>query len=877
MSVRSGLFLAALVAVAAGASHADHEGPLGPLSAAADSQIAAPWQPTVEDGWFVLTNSQKDGAEQSLLIAAGPPPEGGRITSVTVTLAADEAEAAVGLFLKNDAANGSCVLEINAAKAANLFCYSGGAYEEVATLQNAARLDGSDVLAVAEVPGAAQFYLNGEVVGQVEGKAALGDQIGILAYDRGSFGVTGFEIAALEPEDGQGAGAASGGQDDLDAIVGPLADTIRSAEDREGWQTFLEDGWLVLENAGAEGDTLFHSTEFGMPAEDGRITELRVGMAAPEGLGLADLPYSAVGIILYNEARDASCLGEVTGAGDGLLLCFENGQATEIGRLPGIAKLDGSDVIQLLEVPGEVQVMINGQVLGQVSQHPSQGSEIGIVAYERGRFHAGGFTVTEGGAAATDAPAQGGGPVASGAPQGPLPMFDGDSARITQAYLGVITGVFLHEFGHALIGELGIPATGPEEDVVDIYSALRISSPAALLGPTEEATQINWGMATYAALQWYYSGILLEQQGGRSVPWQDEHTADLKRFRNSFCVMYGGNPDLFGSIAQEVGMEERTLARCEDEFLKQNRAWKTILAPHTRVSEWHPDGRLPADAPGAPIEVVFEPSSRKVGDMVSQIIGASGTFAEYASGLARDYALPRPIRVTFKDCGELNAWYDPREGSITMCYDLIEYQIVMISDIEMGTVGGEPAGASQGQTAAEPASGANTPFATDANPFDGQPGGQQAGAPAFDEGQDLGMPVTRELFLQPYEGPTPVENPMAKVVTTEDLAGLYNGEAGFILIDTSGRGDSLPGAMVVTDAGSDGSLTDGFQKMMDQFLGDQTGGDQQVPIVFFGLGMNDRSSYNAAMRAGALGWNALWYRGGIEAWAANGLPLEAPQ
>ena len=51
--------------------------------------------------------------------------------------------------------------------------------------------------------------------------------------------------------------------------------------------------------------------------------------------------------------------------------------------------------------------------------------------------------------------------------------------------------------------------------------------------------------------------------------------------------------------------------------------------------------------------------------------------------------LPRPVNVVFKDCGKLNAWYSPREGSITMCYELIENIAVMISDIEMGTVNGE--------------------------------------------------------------------------------------------------------------------------------------------------------------------------------------------
>ncbi len=896
--IRFGLVLAGVLLVG-GAAFARDEALLGPLARVAGMQIAAPWQGSAEDGWFVLRNPDKDDAEQSLLVPVGLPKESGRLTSVNVSLKAPDSEAAIGLFLANGKAGGTCVMEVTAARAANLFCYVGDKYEEIASLPDVARLDGSDVLEVAEVPGVARFFLNGEEIGEVHDKPALGGDIGILAYDRGTFGIAAFQISDLNletkatgetgsglppPKGGMAAdsgaaaadagGAAADGGNDLATIIGPLADVVSSTEPRPGWETYMQDGWLVLDNAKTESDSLFYSTEVGMPGDAGRVTEVSVGMGPPDGSQMSDIPYSAVGIILYNGRKDASCIGEVTGGGDGLLICFEGEQGTEVGRLKGVAKLDGSDRIALLEVPGKAMFTVNGQTLGQVEDSPSQGSEVGILAYERGRFYANGFTMVSGGDVAADVAAETG-PEATGAPEGPLPMFDGDSGHITERYLGVISGVMLHEFGHGLIGELQLPATGPEEDVVDIFSALRISSPAALDGPTDEADRLNEGMATYAALQWYYSGKAQAQLGGGDVPWQDEHTADLKRFRNSFCVMYGGNPDLFQPIAEQVGMDERTLSRCEDEFAKQNRAWRTILAPHTRVSAWHPEGQRAANAPGAAITAQFEPSSRRVGDMVKQIIGDSGTMQGLLDGLAADYVLPRPLTVVFRDCGEMNAWYSPQDGTITMCYDLIENIIVMVSDTEMGTVGGEdPAtAAAAGGGAAGGTTGTNNPFVSDPNPFDGKAGA----APAFDEMRDLGMPETRELFLAPYDGPTPLSNPLAEVITTADLAALLQGDGPVLLIDTRGEGQSLPKAVVVTDIGRDGSLRDGFQKMIGEFLSDQAPGGKSEPVVFFGAGMTDRTAYNAALRAGALGWQALWYRGGIEAWVANGLPVEAPQ
>src|SRR5690606_21166510 len=65
----------------------------------------------------------------------------------------------------------------------------------------------------------------------------------------------------------------------------------------------------------------------------------------------------------------------------------------------------------------------------------------------------------------------------AGGVSGPLPDFGGDGGRIASVYYGLVRSIFAHEFGHALIGELQLPSTGPEEDAVDIYSALQIVEP----------------------------------------------------------------------------------------------------------------------------------------------------------------------------------------------------------------------------------------------------------------------------------------------------------------------------------------------------------------------------------------------------------------
>lgn len=659
--------------------------------------------------------------------------------------------------------------------------------------------------------------------------------------------VAGLTLLGLCPAAlAQGAvSGANGGANRMADIMGPLAAAIDSRSAKVGWDLFFEDNWLVLVNAAEASSELYFTVPVGPVASGQRTTSLNVGIRPPQAGGITDIALSAVGILIESGDHSTSCVGEITGSGDGLVLCFDkDGKSQEMGRLAGAAKGGGQDLLQFVESPAHGDFLLNGQVIAHLDNHPALGGEVGVLAYERGEFYVGGFSVSAGDAA----------PPASAAAGTDVPMFGSDSARLIGVYLGLTNSIFMHEFGHALIGELLIPSTGPEEDAVDIFSALRVVEPTMYPSGDPEIDAIGREVATYSALQWYYGGKLGEQQGSQT-PWQDEHTPDLKRFRNVFCIMYGGNPGIFSDIAGQIGLDERTLARCDEEFNKQNRAWRTILAPHTRVGTWHPDGQLSADAPGAAIEVTFEPSSSRVGEFLRATFGDG--IRGFADDLMKSYALPRKLTVTYRDCGELNAWYDPGQGSITMCYDLIEHLAVMIASIETeASQGGQQSQQNPGTGVADTS-------------------GAAASVSAIDEAVDLGVPVTTVLFPAPYKGATPAGHAKARLITTEELAAMLNKGGAPLLVDTSGTAQSIPGAVSVADAGKDGSLTDRFQSVVDSWLNDVTGGKRQTSVVFFGEGLNDRSSYNAALRAAALGWDAAWYRGGIEAWVSNGLPLAA--
>ena len=97
-----------------------------------------------------------------------------------------------------------------------------------------------------------------------------------------------------------------------------------------------------------------------------------------------------------------------------------------------------------------------------------------------------------------------------------------------------------------------------------------------------------------------YYGKLAENRGASSgSAWQDEHTGDLKRFRNMLCIMYGGNPGVFESVTRASAwrIAPRRVARTSS---------TSRTAPGTDPGAAYPRGHLvarglqPATRPARP-------------------------------------------------------------------------------------------------------------------------------------------------------------------------------------------------------------------------------------------------------------------------------------
>jgi PQQ-dependent catabolism-associated CXXCW motif protein len=150
------------------------------------------------------------------------------------------------------------------------------------------------------------------------------------------------------------------------------------------------------------------------------------------------------------------------------------------------------------------------------------------------------------------------------------------------------------------------------------------------------------------------------------------------------------------------------------------------------------------------------------------------------------------------------------------------------------------------------------------------------------ETRDYGVAPSAELRLSDYHAPTPLEIPGARAITTPELREALQAplEARPLLFDVVGDDGhmTLPGSIWLPGAGHGSSFDDEIQAQLAKLLDFATRGNRARALVFFCVGPDCWLSYNAALRAARLGYSAVrWYRGGIEAWRADGGALTQPR
>jgi len=155
-----------------------------------------------------------------------------------------------------------------------------------------------------------------------------------------------------------------------------------------------------------------------------------------------------------------------------------------------------------------------------------------------------------------------------------------------------------------------------------------------------------------------------------------------------------------------------------------------------------------------------------------------------------------------------------------------------------------------------------------------------------EEADDWSVPQQQSLrtYAEGEEAPTPTSIPGATTVATREAVALLR-ERAAVPIYAAGWNDEalalLPGSLLVDwiawdalDATGYGDVTNAkLEKRLSETMA-QLVPDRATPLLIYCDGARCWDSYNTVLRLARLGYRELyWYRGGLPAWKAAGLPL----
>lgn len=226
-----------------------------------------------------------------------------------------------------------------------------------------------------------------------------------------------------------------------------------------------------------------------------------------------------------------------------------------------------------------------------------------------------------------------------------------------------------HEIGHLLVGELGLPVLGKEEDAVDTLATMWLLN--------DEDPDYAYQALIDAADGWYFNAVKSTGSGVDEFSYYDEHSLDIQRAYAMVCLMVGRDPDAFGETADIYEIDADQQEGCAYTYEQAETSWDTLLEPYLITGE-----------PTAEIEVIHEDAGEY--EAYAEVLRESGLLEHAAELVRSSYDLPNPVTIRATQCGEANAYYDPAASEVTYCYELAEEMFYLyVYDILGWADGGE--------------------------------------------------------------------------------------------------------------------------------------------------------------------------------------------
>ncbi len=233
------------------------------------------------------------------------------------------------------------------------------------------------------------------------------------------------------------------------------------------------------------------------------------------------------------------------------------------------------------------------------------------------------------------------------------PRFKDLSPEAAQNLVEFVSGnmlfVLLHELGHAVITQMGLPVLGQMEDAADTFAVLML---------LRMGSEFSHRALVDAAEGWFLAARRDEKTGVRPA-YYSEHGLNEQRAYQIVCLMVGSDAVKFEDLADETKLPEHRRRTCLGDYSNAAFSWDLLLKPHRRA----------ADDPKTQIDVIYGPADggmAAIRDMARSIL----LLETVAVHVADQFVWPRPLTLEMQTCGFPNASWEIRTRQIILCYEL---------------------------------------------------------------------------------------------------------------------------------------------------------------------------------------------------------------
>ena len=232
----------------------------------------------------------------------------------------------------------------------------------------------------------------------------------------------------------------------------------------------------------------------------------------------------------------------------------------------------------------------------------------------------------------------------------PGTVSDEQCRETIQFIMGNMLFVLLHETGHVMITEMGLPVLGREEDAADSFATVMILA---------MKTMFTDRVLTAAAQGWFYSDRRDRTEHAPLV-FYDAHSLDRQRAYQIVCLMVGSDPEKFAQLADSTGLPPDRQSTCQGDFSNAEWSWTRLLKDHLRTTQPRTELTVRYGDPTPALE------------LYARVMKETRLLETVAQRLSEKYAWRAPFTLEAKTCGGAGADWNLETRTVTLCYEMAE-------------------------------------------------------------------------------------------------------------------------------------------------------------------------------------------------------------